>query len=175
MWWTIVVTILSGDIEGLVQHFGNFSTEKLEMLQILHYLWFYNKHLVLNLDVLKSQMSKTMMTQFHIEFSVMDESSTFAKLSSVTSAKYEHDMGRVMWLSCCQGAISIRKTVLPGMAIPMLKIRRLNGRLIFNMGIPIPGKDGLYIETGPWFCYQLILVGGWCTSMTWPIYSAVPL
>ena len=48
-----------------------------------------------------------------------------------------------------QGAVSIRKTVLPGMAIPMLKIRRPNGRLIFNMGIPIPGKDGLYIETGP--------------------------
>ena len=42
-----------------------------------------------------------------------------------------------------QGAVSIRKTVLPGMAIPMLKIRRPNGRLIFNMGIPIPGKDGL--------------------------------
>ena len=34
-----------------------------------------------------------------------------------------------------QGAISIRKTVLPGMAIPMLKIRRPNGRLIFNMEI----------------------------------------
>ena len=34
------------------------------------------------------------------------------------------------WL---QGAVSIRKTVLPGMAIPMLKIRRPNGRLIFNM------------------------------------------
>ena len=48
-----------------------------------------------------------------------------------------------------QGAVSIRKTVLPGMTIPMLKIRRPNGRLIFNMGIPIPGKDGLYIETGP--------------------------
>ena len=47
------------------------------------------------------------------------------------------------------GAVSIRKTVLPGMAIPMLKIRRPNGRLIFNMGIPIPGKDSLYIETGP--------------------------
>ena len=31
------------------------------------------------------------------------------------------------------GAVSIRKTVLPGMAIPMLKIRRPNGRLIFNM------------------------------------------
>ena len=31
---------------------------------------------------------------------------------------------------------------------PMLKIRRSCDRLIFNMGIPIPGKDGLYNETG---------------------------
>ena len=31
----------------------------------------------------------------------------------------------------------------------MLKIRRSRDHLIFNMGIPIPGKDGLYIETGP--------------------------
>ena len=31
----------------------------------------------------------------------------------------------------------------------MLKIRRSHDRLIFNMGIPIPAKDGLYIETGP--------------------------
>ena len=43
--------------------------------------------------------------------------------------KYEQDMH--------QGAVSIRKTVLPGMAIPMLKIRRPNGRLIFNMEITI--------------------------------------
>ena len=35
------------------------------------------------------------------------------------------------------GAVSIRKTVLPGMAIPMLKIRRPNGRLIFNIEIAI--------------------------------------
>ena len=35
------------------------------------------------------------------------------------------------------GAVSIRKTVLPGMAIPMLKIRRPIGRLIFNMEITI--------------------------------------
>ena len=34
-------------------------------------------------------------------------------------------------------AVSIRKTVLPGMAIPMLKIRRPNGLLIFNMEITI--------------------------------------
>ena len=55
------------------------------------------------------------------------------------------------------GAVSIRKTVFPGMAIPMLKIRRPNGRLIFNMRIPIPGKDGLYIETGPWTCVNHVL------------------
>ena len=36
-----------------------------------------------------------------------------------------------------RGAVSIRKTVLPGMATPMLKIRRPNGRLIFNMEIAI--------------------------------------
>ena len=55
-----------------------------------------------------------------------------------------------------QGAVSIRKTVVPGMTIPMLKIRRPNGRLIFNMGIPIPGKDGLFIETGPCWLYNYI-------------------
>ena len=35
--------------------------------------------------------------------------------------------------------------------IPMLKIRQSRDRLIFNTGIPIPGKDGLYIKTGPRF------------------------
>ena len=43
----------------------------------------------------------------------------------------------IYWTSVDQGAVSIRKTVLPGMAIPMLKIRRPNGRLIFNMEIAI--------------------------------------
>ena len=42
-----------------------------------------------------------------------------------------------IFLKSIQGAVSIRKTVLPGMAIPMLKIRRPNGRLIFNMEITI--------------------------------------
>ena len=45
------------------------------------------------------------------------------------------DHGRLFLAA--QGAVSIRKTVLPGMAIPMLKIRRPNGRLIFNMEIAI--------------------------------------
>ena len=38
---------------------------------------------------------------------------------------------------CHLGAVSIRKTVLPVMSNPMLKIRRPNGRLIFNMEITI--------------------------------------
>ena len=37
------------------------------------------------------------------------------------------------------------------MAISMLKIRRPLGRLIFNMGIAIPGKTVFLIETAPWF------------------------
>ena len=36
------------------------------------------------------------------------------------------------------------------MAISMLKIRRRLGRLIFNMGIAIPGKTVFLIETAPW-------------------------
>ena len=36
------------------------------------------------------------------------------------------------------------------MAIPMLKIRRPLGRLIFNMGISTPGKTVFLIETAPW-------------------------
>ena len=35
------------------------------------------------------------------------------------------------------------------MAIPMLKIRRPLGRLIFNMGIAIPGKTVFLTETAP--------------------------
>ena len=37
------------------------------------------------------------------------------------------------------------------MVISMLKIRRPLGRLIFNMGIAIPGKTVFLIETAPSF------------------------
>ena len=40
------------------------------------------------------------------------------------------------------------------MGIPMLKIRRPVGRLIFNMGIVIPGKTVFLIETAPCFWHQ---------------------
>ena len=54
---------------------------------------------------------------------------------------------------------------------PMWKIRRSRDRLIFNMGIPIPGKDNLYTEMGfRWFCFcfQLRYHILWAPSQTWP-------
>ena len=41
------------------------------------------------------------------------------------------------------------KTIFPRHGIPMLKIRRSWGRLIFNMGIPILERWHLYIDTAP--------------------------
>ena len=46
------------------------------------------------------------------------------------------------------------------MVISMLKIRRPLGRLIFNMGIAIPGKTVFLIETAPrWFLYSWTVDG----------------
>ena len=49
-------------------------------------------------------------------------------------------------LSALYWAISQYKTIFPGMRIPMLKIRRSWGRLIFQMGIPILVRRYLFIE-----------------------------
>ena len=45
--------------------------------------------------------------------------------------------------------VSISRPSLPGIGIPMLKIRRSRDRLIFNIGIPILVRRHLYIETAP--------------------------
>ena len=42
------------------------------------------------------------------------------------------------------------------MAISMLKIRRPLGRLIFNMGIAIPGKTVFLIESPPSFLHDAL-------------------
>ena len=47
----------------------------------------------------------------------------------------------------------------------MLKIRRSHDRLIFNMAIPIPGKDSLYIEMGLWLISSISH-----ESCTWFVY-----
>ena len=60
-------------------------------------------------------------------------------------------------LSSHLGAVSILRCRLSSIGIPMLKIRRFRDRLIFNMGIPIPGKDGIYNETGPSFLDAIVI------------------
>ena len=64
------------------------------------------------------------------------------------------------------------KNVFPNMGIPMLKIRQLRGRLIFNMGIPTLVRWHLYIEPSHRviFIWSLILGASWSSwikSMTW--------
>ena len=61
----------------------------------------------------------------------------YKRLHNHNKAKHNKTMCIFLGIYCILGAVSIRKTVLPGMAIPMLKIRRPNGRLIFNMEIAI--------------------------------------
>ena len=46
-------------------------------------------------------------------------------------------------------AVSISRCHLTSIGIPMLKIRRSHDRLIFNMGIPIPGKTVFILRQGP--------------------------
>ena len=49
------------------------------------------------------------------------------------------------------------------MAISMLKIRRPLGRLIFNMGIAIPGKTVFLIETAPCI-YRVQTIFNYCKT-----------
>ena len=53
----------------------------------------------------------------------------------------------------------------------MLKIRRPLGRLIFNMGIAIPGKTVFLIETAPWYCCKPISQWHW----SFHLKAALPL
>ena len=61
----------------------------------------------------------------------------FTTAQQKTLSKIDNTLFAINFSVFILGAVSIRKTVLPGMAIPMLKIRRPNGRLIFNMEIAI--------------------------------------
>ena len=51
------------------------------------------------------------------------------------------------------GHLNINMPFYQYIEIPMLKIRRSCNRLIFNMGIPVPGKMVFILRQGPW--YQL--------------------
>ena len=69
------------------------------------------------------------------------------------------------------------------MAISMLKIRRPLGRLIFSMGIAIPGKTVFLIETAPRKCgigdthqiFDLWLLIIWIQDLICFIYYSILL
>ena len=63
-----------------------------------------------------------------------------------------------------QGHVSKQRPFFPGIAIPMLKIKRSRDRLIFNMGIHIQVRRHLDIETAP---RQLLDI---CPSDTTSLY-----
>ena len=50
---------------------------------------------------------------------------------------------------CYKGSLLYKDVVFTGIGISKLKIRGFPNRLIFNIESPIPGKDSLFIETGP--------------------------
>ena len=61
------------------------------------------------------------------------------------------------------------------MVISMLKIRRPLGRLIFNMGIAIPGKTVFLIETAPRYLeYTACIPMPYLSSLPW-IFPEAPL
>ena len=64
-------------------------------------------------------------------------------LKSIGSMPQKHTTKRDL------GAVSVKRCILTSKGISMWKIRQPRDRLIFNMGIPIPEKDGLYIESEP--------------------------
>ena len=56
------------------------------------------------------------------------------------------------------GVVSIERCRLTSIGTPMSKIKQSRDHLIFNMRIPIPGKDCLDIEMGP--CPQNLIESG---------------
>ena len=66
------------------------------------------------------------------------------------SATHQHALNTSLHWNGTLGPVSILRPSYLRMGISMLKIRRPLGRLIFNMGIVIPGKTVFLIETAPW-------------------------
>ena len=56
-----------------------------------------------------------------------------------------------------QGAVSTSRCRPTSIGIPIWKIRRSRDRLIFNMGIPYPGKTVFILRRGPGLCYPYYL------------------
>ena len=77
---------------------------------------------------------------------------------SSKTCKYSNDRSDLAGYQGTLGAVSIRKTVLPGMAIPMLKIRRLTAVLSLTWKSPYVDKTVFILRRGRlyrWFNAQM--------------------
>ena len=112
----------------------------------IHYLWNYFGHLWFKIIFFHQITSLKMAVENSRNLSALSVLNVFPTNYSVectsnsgtNAANMKFGGGHQGRLRLSKlGAVSIRKTVLPGMVIPMLKIRPPNGRLIFNMEIAI--------------------------------------
>ena len=86
---------------------------------------------------------------------LLSRCATHLKRTYLLQGKHNKDWARTkyLWLTMGQnwlpgGRLNIK--IFYQYREPMLKVRRSHNRLIFNMVIHIPGKDGLHTATGPW-------------------------
>ena len=98
---------------------------------------FFHKHSICLWFETPWQSWINLMTQHRVNYDTQRKPCLTERIFQACFDPYKSSVGIQQYLQKAQGVVSIRKTVLPGMAIPMLKIRRPNGRLIFNMEIAI--------------------------------------
>ena len=126
--WQHVIILLSLYEVATALRWGMDKLEQFRELKLK--LPIYLLNISLKYDANDSAYNKNWFKPMFIAYSCNTRSRKSQPMYSWLSHKKHHLVDEL-------GAVSIRKTVLPGMAIPMLKIRRPNGRLIFNMEITI--------------------------------------
>ena len=91
------------------------------------------------------------LSQKHVDYLAVSETKLDCCFPCAQFAAQDFTIHRqdLTYSSGSLGAVSIRKTVLPGMAIPMLKIRRPNGRLILTWKSPYVDKTVFILRRGP--------------------------
>ena len=92
-------------------------------------------------------ITSIIISRYQINF-VSQACPSYLALLSYSGLTFGNVRFQYIELWCVLGAVSVSKCRLTSMGISMLKIRRSHDRLIFNMGIPITGKDGFLYRDG---------------------------
>ena len=79
--------------------------------------------------------------------------------TSTVQFLHTHFAGQYMLVKEDPGADSIKRCHLTSIENPIVEIRRSYDHLFSIMGFPIPVRRHLYIESGPWCCVYLIVMG----------------